>query len=85
MDDNAENALLIDKMMLVISHIASFREEITGYFILNLPSPYYLRIHLACPLLWLRRCKSRNETKIKTKHAGLSSANSAEAIYFTSL
>lgn len=63
MDDNAENALLIDKMMLVISHIASFREEITGYFILSLPSPYYLRIHLACPLLWLRRGKSRNETK----------------------
>lgn len=61
--DDAENDLLIDKMMLVISHIASFNEEIMGYFVLSLPSPYYLRIHLACPLLWLRRCRSKNETK----------------------
>jgi hypothetical protein len=28
----------IDKMILVISHIASFNEEVAVYFVLNVPS-----------------------------------------------
>lgn len=47
-DDDAENDLLVNTIMLMISHIASLNKEITGFFFCfeSLFSPSYLRIHL---------------------------------------
>lgn len=52
--NDAKNDLPIDKMMLVISYIASFNEETTGFHCCCSEaslSPYFLKIQLACPLL----------------------------------
>lgn len=32
-DDDAENDLLVDTIMLMISHIDSLKKEITGFFL----------------------------------------------------
>lgn len=53
MDGDIEDDLFIDKIMFVISHIASLNKEKTGFCCCSESSlpPYYLIIHLAHPLL----------------------------------